>query len=1031
MAEAGLGGAYLMPIFGPDESMPFQPQVAQLTPEFWAMVDHALGEAERLGLEISMHACDGFAVAGGPWIQPEESMQKIVWSEGIVSGSGPHALAEPPSKEGYYRDVAVFAYPRRPGEGVNSIAARPTVTTSVPGEAPQYLADPSVEGVFRSEEPCWIQYRFVEPFTARSLLVTPQTNNYQSNRLRVLASDDGATFREIARLESPRHGWQDRDANFTHELPPTTARYFRFEFGLEGTEAGAEDLDRAKWRPSLKLVGLELLGASRLHQYEGKSGLVWRVARESAAELYDTGQVVRREDLLDLSVLLEADGTLRWEAPPGEWSVLRFGHTSTGHTNATGGAAKGLEADKFNAVVVRKQYEHWFGEAMKVAGPRAPKVLSGFHVDSWECGSQNWSPVFQDAFRLRRGYDITPYLPLFAGVPIDSIQESERVLRDLRTTIGELVDEVFFGTLAEVTQAAGLRFSAESVAPTMTSDGMRHFDKIDLPMGEFWLRSPTHDKPNDILDAVSGARVYGKRIVQAEAYTELRMEWDEHPGMLKSLGDRNYALGINRFVYHVFTHNPFMDRTPGVTLNGVGLYFQRDQTWWKPGKAWGAYANRSQALLQRGVPVVDLAVYTGDEMPRRSLLPDRLVASLPGLFGPERVAAERERLRNEGQPERLLPVGVRHSANMADPEDWVDPLRGYAYDSINQDALLRLATVEDGTLVLPGGARYAVLVVPAVHPLAPGGSVLVDQTRAALERLAKDGARIIRADEEAYAEADLRVFGVEPDLLAIDAAGRRVEGLAWTHRREGNVDIYFVANPTEAVWEFELSLRESGREPEIWDAVDGSVRVARAWRVTEGRTELPLRLEANQSLFVVLRKAASPVAGYSGTNERKLKPLDIDPGGPWTLRFGEEDLVVEAEGLRSWSESEDARIRHFSGTAIYEKSFDWQEGKAGSVWLDLGKVANLASVALNGVDCGVAWTPPYRVRIDGALRAGENRLRIEVSNTLANRIIGELEKPEAERDVWTSAPLEAMRGRVLLEGGLLGPVGLYAEEGVE
>ena len=228
----------------------------------------------------------------------------------------------------------------------------------------------------------------------------------------------------------------------------------------------------------------------------------------------------------------------------------------------------------------------------------------------------------------------------------------------------------------------------------MVSDGLMHYQKVDLPMGEFWLNSPTHDKPNDMLDAISGAHIYGKNIIQAEGFTEIRGVWDEDPAMLKPLLDRNYALGINKLFFHVYTHNPWMNHRPGMTLDGIGLFFQRDQTWWEEGKSFVDYITRCQTLLQYGHPVADIAVFTGEEMPRRSILPERLVSMLPGIYGAERVESERIRLANEGQPTRVRPVGVTHSANMADPEDWVNPMRGYAYDSFNKDALLRLAKAE-------------------------------------------------------------------------------------------------------------------------------------------------------------------------------------------------------------------------------------------------------------------------------------------------------------------------------------------------
>ena len=194
----------------------------------------------------------------------------------------------------------------------------------------------------------------------------------------------------------------------------------------------------------------------------------------------------------------------------------------------------------------------------------------------------------------------------------------------MRTTIAELVNDVFYSTLKKEAHALGCVVSAEAIAPTMVSDGLTHYKYTDLPMGEFWLYSPTHDKPNDMRDAISGAHIYGKKIIQSESFTSVRMNWAEHPGNLKVIGDRNFALGINKMVMHVFTHNPWLDKKPGMTLDGVGLYYQRDQTWFKQSKAWIEYITRCQSLWQMGDPVVEVGGFTGDEVPRRSCLAERV-----------------------------------------------------------------------------------------------------------------------------------------------------------------------------------------------------------------------------------------------------------------------------------------------------------------------------------------------------------------------------------------------------------------------
>lgn len=1087
MREAGLGGAYLMPIRGATDPPQWVPPVEQLTPRWWDAVFHALKEADRLGLGIAMHASDGFALAGGPWITPELSMQRIVWSETHVEGGRRFegVLPQPPTHEGYYRDVAVLAFPSLEGAGQTTQTIVPAVTTSENGKGASFLVRPEGDERFVCRQPCWIQYAFAEPFTCRSITVrTPgNAHTYHANRLRIETSDDGKHFRPAGRLEPPRHGWQDGDAPVTHAIVPVTARFFRFVHDPTGFEPGGEDLDSAKWRPELQVQSIELSSAPRIHQFEGKTGAVWRIGRWTTEEQVPAAACVPLARILDVTPHLHPDGRLDWDVPDGRWTLLRMGHTSTGHRNETGGGGKGLECDKFNPDAVRLQFEGWFGEALRRAGPElAPRVLSTLHVDSWECGSQNWSRTFRREFQRRRGYDPLPYLPAMAGIPVESDFISERFLHDVRETIAELVVDVFYGTLRDLARERGVRFTAESVAPTMTSDGMLHFQAVDVPMGEFWLRSPTHDKPNDVLDAISGARVYGKPIVQAEAFTELRLAWDEHPGMLKAWGDFNYAQGVNRFVYHVMTHNPWLDRRPGMTLSDIGLFFQRDQTWWRPGRAWIDYARRAQALLQRGRPVADVAVFTGEEVPRRAVLPERLIGTLPGVLGVSAVAREKARLANRGEPIEEGPRGVFHSANLPDPVAWSDPLRGYAYDSVNRDALLRLATVRDGRVELPGGASYAILVLPAPRPMSPEGNLMTPEVAARLRELVSAGATLL-VDERPTASPSLSrqpagdetvreiaaelwptkaaehdapidgaavrrfgrgrvvqgpfrgesfaALGILPDFLAAEG-GQRASGLAWTHREEGGTDLYFISNQEETTRDLEVSLRSTGRWPELWDAVTGETRRAGTWRIEGGRTRLPVRLAAAGSVFVVLREPTAVERADEGRNwpephvvlrleGRWRVSFDPGSGGPREpLAFGE---------LQDWTGRREPGVRHYAGTAVYERTFTWNPSPGGArrVWLDLGRVANLAGVSVNGVACGVAWTPPYRVEITGAVKSGDNRLRIDVTNTWRNRLIGDQALPENERLTWTTASSRLVEGQPLLEAGLLGPVTVVAE----
>lgn len=1039
MKEAGIGGAYLMPIKGKRNPPFIDPPVEQLSPEWWDMVRFARQEAGRLGLQLGMHVSDGFALAGGPWITPEHSMQKVVWTTTHVKGNMlfNDTLPQPPTHLNYYKDIAILAWPSRPEQ-----VQTPVVSSSLPDKPAGFLAVPGNKETFRSEGPCWIQYTYAAPFTCYAVTIRTNGTNYQSHRLMITVSDDGVHFRPAGKLTPARHGWQDSEAPVTHAITPVTARYFRFSYDKEGSEPGAEDLDAAKWKQSLKIAGIELSGYPRIHQFEGKSAAIWRISPYT--QLPDTACIPLNK-VINLTGKMDSKGRLNWKVPAGNWTILRIGHTSTGHTNATGGAGSGLECDKFDPVAVRTQFEHWFGEAFKRVGEEQPaKVLTTFHVDSWECGSQNWSASFRKAFKSRRGYDPLKYLPAMAGYPVQNAMASEEFLHDVRLTITELVQQNFYDTLAALAHARGCTFSAESMAPVMPGDGMLHYRTADIPMGEYWLRSPTHDKPNDMLDAISGAHIYGKQVVQAEAFTELRMGWDEHPGMLKTLADRNYALGINKLVYHVFTHNPWMDRRPGMTLDGVGLYFQRDQTWWKPGKAWVEYAQRCQAMLQQGRPVADIAVFTGEEIPRRSILPERLVPVLPGIFGEDAVNRETSRLANRGGPLREMPAGVTASANIADPADWTDPLHGYAYDSFNADALLQLATVRDSMITLPGGASYKMLVLPGVMAMSPEGNLFSLKTINRLKELVKDGATILvngpvrlrdRPDSTIildntikgpWSQASFNTLGITPDFLAKEN-GQKAAKIAWTHRAGQGFDTWFISNQQEMERSLELSFRITGKTPEIWDPVTGEQRIADNWSSSNGRTTMPLQLPPNGAVFVIFRKPATiPAnAGPNHATYTTLQTLDA----PWKVFFDNAKDPVIFEKLADWSKHASTQVRYYSGTATYRKTLSWPSKLSGRIFLDLGKVANLAAVKVNGIDCGIAWTPPYQVEVTNALKQGSNTIEIAVTNTWANRLTGDQLLPDTARNTYTTAPYRLDKNK-LLPAGLLGPVTLKKDDGV-
>lgn len=997
MKDVGLGGCYLMPIRGAAERPEYEGQADALSENFWRMVDLALMQADSLGLDMGIHVCDGFALAGGPWITPEESMQKIVFSEDLFVGSvedmvhlkGGLVLPRPEGVNGYYEDIATFAIPltrlsfhplpdnfnlQRDVEKV-PVVMSPTMTRNA-------------KGIFTASEPAWIAFDMGGEHEYTNIEIAANGTNMQAQRMVVEVSDDGVDFRRVKQLVPPRQGWQNYDYNTTFAFPRTKARFWRLSWTPKRTEPGSEDLDAAKWRPRLGLKNATFYAQPRIDNWEGKAGYVWRIAPKTDARELPDSLCWRQQEIARLT--LEGDRVTGYTLKGIDTStyiyrIVRIGHTSTGHTNATAGGAKGLECDKFSAVAVSKQVDSWFG--LFKQRPHAD-VVKYLHVDSWECGSQNWGKNFAEEFQQRRGYDLIPWLPVMIGIPIESAAKSDEVLRDVRKTINELINEVFFATVAQKAKDYGVQLSSESVAPTMVSDGMEHYKYVDVPMGEYWLNSPTHDKPTDMLDAISGAHVYGKNIVQAEGFTEVRGVWDETPAMVKPLLDRNFALGMNRLFFHVNTHNPWLDRKPGMTLDGIGLFFQRDQTWFPEAKAFVDYITRCQTLLQKGRPVVDIAVYTGEEIPSRALTPDKVVPMLPGLFGPERIASERKRLANVGQPMEESPVGVWHSAGILDMKDWINPLHGYQYDSMNKDALLTQPF------------NYKVLVIPQ-------GALVSKEAKEKIAELQRQGVVVI---DKPFQQAQLD--GIAPDVVL-------PEGIAYAHRSGDDFDIYFLANQTDSTQTLEPTFRSNLQPSVVYNPVTNESQPF------DGVLTLP----AYGSVFVCFGHGkVLPQINSQFTSSKLPLYFKQNLGAlQWDVFFRESNITLTSQQLFDWSSHSDDRIRYFSGHARYTATFKYKQKVEGRAWLSLPDVKDIAHVWINGKDCGITWTAPYEVEITGALKKGKNTIEIEVVNTWHNALRG-LDNGKPPYDgIWTNAKYRT-KGDQLLPAGLLAQPELKIEQ---
>jgi hypothetical protein len=749
-------------------------------------------------------------------------------------------------------------------------------------------------------------------------------------------------------------------------------------------------------------------------------------------------QCIAANRTLDLTPKLSADGRLEWDVPEGHWTVLRFGRRSTGQTTRPAPLpGLGFECDKFDPAALDAHYAAFIQTLLRGLGPH--KTGQGgwtmLHIDSWEMSSQNWTGRFRQEFQRRRGYDLLSYLPVMTGRVVGSLEVSERFLWDLRQTAQELVVQNHALHLSDLGRRDGFGLSIEPYDLNPCAD-LTLGGAADVPMCEFWAKGHGFHTEFSAFESVSIGHTLGRPILAAESFTSGDSErWQLYPGALKGQGDWALCAGVNRLVFHRYQHQPWLDRFPGMTMGPYGVHWERTQTWWAMVAGYHQYLSRCQFLLRRGLPVADICY-----------------------------------LAPEGAPHVFRPP---KSATRGDPPDRL----GYNFDGCAPEVLMNRASVTDGRLVFPGGMTYRVLVLPRFDTMTPA---LLRQ----IKRLAQAGATVVGAPPRKspglsdYPECDLEVKALATELWGEPAVSERQVGkgkivwdteavqawnqvqepgdfpdiypdyasiarllaglnvpsdfqaepfLRYTHRHDGDADIYFVANPEARLLEANATFRVSGRQPELWDAVTGEQRALPEFAERAGCTSVPLRFDPHQSFFVVFRQAAGSRAA-PGRNFAESRPVQ-EINGPWDVTFEPNRGAPERvrfDTLADWSKATNPGVKYFSGLATYRTQFDWKPQHS-RLFLELGQVQVMAAVRLNARDLGPVWTAPFRVEVTGALKPGPNLLEIRVANLWPNRLIGDAALPPDQRVAWTTwNPFK--QDSPLLPSGLLGPVRLAAEE---
>lgn len=584
MAAAGLGGAH---IFDVDSGTPAG-KVVFNSAEWHELVIYAHEEAKRLGLQLTIYNGGGYTSSGGPWVTPEDSMKFYAWTETFVRGGKRFkgAISRPHDQYGYYRDIAVVAVRRPVGE---------SHLTDQQGVREKYYRRDDDTRMYEIELPA------PQSADTISFSLDSQSLWHTDARVKVEAQDASGKYFTVTNFRSRvcNLGSIDRMPRI-FQIPETKSSMWRVSFGFD--DKFCADRSRLAAVDLGKFVRIVHLGPKTMHSpCEVKS-------YQNEKSDCPASMLSRREDVIVLTEAMKGD-VLEWDVPEGDWTILRFAELAAGLTcfPSTAGC-HGFEVDKFDREALRRHMEAYLGKFKKYVDTETdPDVRTGLVttlIDSYEVGGQTWSRTLPAAFKRDNGYDIIgQMMPALTGRIIESTAATDKFLSEFRSTVWGLFRRNYATAFTEIAHEMGFLTTIETYggapAPNFTFGG-----DCDFPMAEFWLF------PNMIFDSfsvtgvVAQARKHNKKIIQAEAFSsQPRVDnWAQPISDYKMQGDRMFAEGINRMVYHRFAHQPWTDKRhrPGMTMGAWGTHFERTQTYWPYVGDWLKYQSRCQFLLQEG-----------------------------------------------------------------------------------------------------------------------------------------------------------------------------------------------------------------------------------------------------------------------------------------------------------------------------------------------------------------------------------------------------------------------------------------------
>ncbi|WP_319503376.1 glycosyl hydrolase [uncultured Draconibacterium sp.] len=1005
MKEAGIGAALIGNINpeGVDGKVPL------FSDEWWECMVHAVTEGHRIGVDIGVFNCPGWSQSGGPWVKSQMAMRYLTFSETKITGPGKTKVQlVQPAEE--FQDTHTLAFKLADSETaemadlVNKIVARPALS-----EIPNIIdgsLQTSVEMNVKEMPEVEFEINFKKKITARQFTITP------SDRVKCMCK----LFAEVKGKTALISTFKFDRSNLAEKVGPIVLG--KLAISLPDIVSDKFILKCSDFDGRQATVGFSEINISETpvidHYIEKQLGKMyptptpdWYSYQWAAQDEIENNKLAINE-VLDISENVDDEGRLDWDVPEGNWTVMRIGMAPTGAKNhPTAPQGLGYEVDKMSSALVQVHFDNFIGELLKRIPEESKPAFKYVIADSYEMGSQNWTDGFGAKFYEKYGYDPVKYLPVLSGRVVGSVDESERFLWDLRRAVADDVAYEYVGGLKKASNTHNLQIWLENYGHWgFPSEFMMYGGQSDLISGEFWNEGALGNIECKASSSTSHA--YGKGRTSAEAFTAANKAYLRHPAELKKRGDWSFTEGINHFILHLYIHQPDDSRKPGMNA-WFSTEFNRHNTWFGQANYYFDYLRRNQHLLQQGKYVADVCYFIGENAP-----------VMTGVRTPE------------------IPDG-------------------YSYDYINAEVILNRLSVKDGKFVLPDGMCYNVMVLPPLKTMRPevlakiqelvaeGGVVLGPKPEKSpslqnypgcdkeLNGLAaKLWASYYTAGKmqnnygqgkvfDGYSlEQVFKIVGIEKDVDCTDAS------VLWTHRTMPGMEIYFITNQSDDEVEINPSFRTEGLKPQLWDAMTGEIRQLQEYSVKNGRTRVPLKLEGKRSWYVVFTNAGnSVIQPAKQTNFSEAEVLaTID--GPFDVDFLNKKIGPKEkqtfEVLKDWSVSEKEEIKYYSGRAVYETNFTINELPEGKdLFINLGEVAVMAELKINGKLAGGVWIHPYRLNISEFVKQGENKLEIEVVNLWRNRMIRDKGLSPDERYTWNVID-DIKVDEKPHSSGLLGPV---------